>query len=436
MRRIWKLILLTAALALLLPGCMLKTIDEMYALPRRSEEYQDLQTAIDGVMGGLEYCAPIQGENQQTVQLADLNGDGQLEAVLFAKGSGERPLKIFVFSQRNGTYEQIAAMETTGTAFEQVEYAEIDEAPGVELVVGRQVGNEVLHSLSAYSFASGQADTILTAGYTRFLTAELDQDSLRELVVLRPGAEAGNGVAELYDFQNGAMERATEVPMSVPVENIKRIAAGGMYAATNAVFVASTYGEDSIITDVFTVVNGRFVNVSFSNESGTSMKTIRNYYVYGDDIDSDGLIEIPALVYPDEETPSRQDLLRWYNLTTTGDEVDKAFTYHNYLEHWYVTLESRWMDTLHVTRGEDVGQTAGYVFSCGSKGDVLFVIYAFTGDERMTLATSEGRFVLSQTEEVVYAGCLGPESRTFGLDQETLTSYFNFIQEDWKTGET
>ena len=436
MRRIWKLILLTAALALLLPGCMLKTIDEMYALPRRSEEYQDLQTAIDGVMGGLEYCAPIQGENQQTVQLADLNGDGQLEAVLFAKGSGERPLKIFVFSQRNGTYEQIAAMETTGTAFEQVEYAEIDEAPGVELVVGRQVGNEVLHSLSAYSFASGQADTILTAGYTRFLTAELDQDSLRELVVLRPGAEAGNGVAELYDFQNGAMERATEVPMSVPVENIKRIAAGGMYAATNAVFVASTYGEDSIITDVFTVVNGRFVNVSFSNESGTSMKTIRNYYVYGDDIDSDGLIEIPALVYPDEETPSRQDLLRWYNLTTTGDEVDKAFTYHNYLEHWYVTLESRWMDTLNVTRGQDVGQTAGYVFSCGSKGNVLFVIYAFTGDERMTLATSEGRFVLSQTEEVVYAGCLGPESRTFGLDQETLTSYFNFIQEDWKTGET
>ena len=61
-----------AALLTLLSGCMLKTVDQMYCLPRRSEEYHNLQAAMDQVMSGLEYCAPLQGENQQTVQMVDL----------------------------------------------------------------------------------------------------------------------------------------------------------------------------------------------------------------------------------------------------------------------------------------------------------------------------------------------------------------------------
>lgn len=96
------LLLVAVALVASLSGCMLKTVDQMYCLPRRSEEYKDLQAAMDRVMGGLEYCAPVQGENQQTVQMADLDGDGLSETLVFAKGTGERPLKILIFPSRTG----------------------------------------------------------------------------------------------------------------------------------------------------------------------------------------------------------------------------------------------------------------------------------------------------------------------------------------------
>ncbi len=59
----------------MMSGCGIKTVDELYCLPKRSEDYHELQSAIDGVMSGLEYCAPILGENQQTIQFADLTGD-------------------------------------------------------------------------------------------------------------------------------------------------------------------------------------------------------------------------------------------------------------------------------------------------------------------------------------------------------------------------
>ena len=37
-------------------------------------------------------------------------------------------------------------------------------------------------------------------------------------------------------------------------------------------------------------------NVTFSNDSGTSIQTMRNFYVYADDIDNDGVVELPSLL--------------------------------------------------------------------------------------------------------------------------------------------
>ena len=223
--------------------------------------------------------------------------------------------------------------------------------------------------------------------------------------------------------------------MSVPVDKLKRIATGGMYDDIQAVFVASAYDEDAIITDTYAIIDGRFTNVSLSNESGTSVKTIRNYYVYGDDIDSDGLIEIPALVRDEAGSWAlSQNLIRWYNLTPDGSEVDKTFTFHNYTDRWYVQLNLEWMDTIQVVRGNDLGVCAGYVFSVD--GSELFTIYALTGNDRQTVAQADGRFVLNKTEEVTYAAALGSGAGAAGLNQETLTRRFRFILEDWKTGET
>ena len=82
-KRIWLLLLIVLA-SILLTGCALQTVDEMYALPKRSKEYDSLQSAIDSAMYGLSYSAPVSGENQQTVQMADLDGDGVEEYIVCA----------------------------------------------------------------------------------------------------------------------------------------------------------------------------------------------------------------------------------------------------------------------------------------------------------------------------------------------------------------
>ena len=122
------LLSLAALLCLLLSGCFVKTVDELYTLPRHSDEYDNLQKAIDEVMAaaGCEYCAPVSGSNQQSVQLADLDGDGEEEAIVFAKTSDEKPLKAYVFDKLDGAYQNISVIEGNGAAFARVEYVDLD----------------------------------------------------------------------------------------------------------------------------------------------------------------------------------------------------------------------------------------------------------------------------------------------------------------------
>lgn len=420
-------------------GCMM-TVDQMYVPPRRSESYKNLQSVMDSVMGELEYCAPMAGENQQTVQMVDLTGDGSREVVVFASGTDEHPLKILVFRQVEEEYQLLTTIESTGTGFDQVEYVQMDGNPGLELIVGRQVSEQVLRNVTVYRFVDGQAEQLLTVNYQKFLTLDMDENGLGDLFVLRPGrTDTDCGIVELYSAAGGTVTRSAEVTLSQPVGQLKRIMTGSLHGGEKAVFVASTVDDETIVTDVYAMVGGKLTNVSMSNESGTSVKTVRNYYVYADDIDQDGILELPSLISmrsPEPEHPSnREHLIRWYALGADGAEYDKRYTYHNYLEGWYMELDKSLVGRLCVVP-EDTGRYAFCLWDeSGEELTLLWTVYVLTGEGRSTTAAEDGRFVLLKTDSVVYAAQLENAALDLGISQEQLAKTFFLIQSDWKTGE-
>lgn len=430
---------LLLAASLLLTGCM-TTVEQMYCPPKRSEQYLDLQSAMDRAMTGLEYCAPLSGENQQTVQTADLDGNGIDEYLVFARGAEARPLKILVFTLEDENYVLTSTIESNGSTFEQVEYVQMDGTGGMELVVGCQVSDQVLRSVSVYSFAGGQAEQRLSANYTKFLTTDLDGDKRSELFVLRPGqTDTDNGVAEFYEIENGIMERSNEAVMSEPVDRLKRVLTGSLHGGEPGVYVASTVEESAIITDVYAMVDGAFTNVSLSNESGTSVQTLRNYYVYADDIDNDGVVELPDLITmtPMDQARSAdsQYLIRWYAMKRDGTEVDKLYTFHNYAGGWYFQLNEEWVSRITVTQQGSAFDF--YIWDSDFKTpEKMMTIFAFTGEDREKLAAEDNRFVLSKGESTVYAGYLEVASASYGITREDVVNGFHLIRQDWKTGET
>ena len=83
-----------------LGGCVFGSVDEMYALPKSSEAYVNLQAKINEEKGTGEYIAPLNGENRQTIQLVDVDEDGIQEAVAFFRDAdADTPLRIVIFKQ-------------------------------------------------------------------------------------------------------------------------------------------------------------------------------------------------------------------------------------------------------------------------------------------------------------------------------------------------
>jgi hypothetical protein len=235
------------------------------------------------------------------------------------------------------------------------------------------------------------------------------------------------------------VERSAEIPLSEPVDQILRIITGSISGGKQAVFVSSTVDANSLVTDVFALNGQALTNLALETAGGTGIKTLRNYYVYAEDIDQDGEVELPGLITM--RNPGLQSLvggehlIRWFTLTSEGREVAKAYTYHNHLEGWYVTLPAEYARRITVQREEP----GCYSFSLWDEKGVhlttLWKIYVLTGDDRLTEAEAEGRFLLHKTETAAYAAGLEHGGEALGITERMLAEAFQLIQSSWYTGQ-
>lgn len=434
------LLFLVLTAALLLSACGSRTVYEMYSPPRRSSEYNNLQKAIDTAMAGMDYAAPVSGENRQSVQTADLDGDGREEYLVFAKGNGEDPLRILIFRQTaEDRFELSETISSKGAAFEQVQYIQFDDMPGCEMIVGRQLNDQVMRIASVYSFVSGQSEQILSTIYAKFLTCNLDGDEKTELLVIRSEeANSDYATSVLYGWEEEKIQRSAEAMLSEKAGQIRRITLSTLENGQRAVYVSSLSGTNTVFTDILTLADGIYTNVAFHIELGNAVTSLHNYLIYAEDIDSDGVLELPRLIPMGYFSPSgiesKQNVIEWFSVNPDGTVQEKEHTFHNYADGWYVELRR---DMVSRVAAEENGNILTFYMWNESYGQAMavFSVYAFTGKDRDSQAALQNRFALHRGENVVYAGKLESASAIYGFTEEYLTNAFHLLRQDWKNGE-
>lgn len=439
--KIYQKLLLAAfglSLCCTVSGCVARNVDEFYALPRHSDSYYELQKAIDSVMTeGVQYAAPVSGANQQSVQLADLDGDGEDEAIVFLRAPGEKPLRASVFDLVDGTYRSLGSIDGSGAAFESAEYIDLDGEGGKELILGYQISNQVLRSMRVYTLSSGQIVELMSANYSEYTLLDLDLSGSQDILLLRCDTEAGSGLAEVYCAQSGQLECTAQAPMSARAGEVQHILNGMIQPDVPASFVTSSTEEGTCITDVFAFYNGVFQNVAVTG-SGSSRWVTSARHIYPADIDADGLTELPQLGSAGGETENAA-VVSWYALAADGTPAYKLTTFHHFTGGWYLRLPQSWGRYLYVSDGEAAAGTTGLTFTRGSaaakNAQSVMTLYAFTGDDRNTVGAADGRFIVAEKGGVTYSAALGDDAEAAGLTQETLRQMFNFIHIDWNSGE-
>lgn len=429
------LLALMILLCLLLTGCYAFDSESFYALPKRSEQFSELQAAAEAAMNGGEYSAPVSGSNRQAVQQADLDGDGTDEALVFCKTGVSMPLKVLILKRNDSSYRLLTTVESDGTAFDSVQYAEMDGAPGLELILSRRIGEQVQQYLGVYTLDNGAAVELLSVRCSLYTTLDMDRDQRTDLFVLQSNSEGPTAYANLYRWRDGSLQKDAEASLSMASESVKRVLTGNLSMNVPAVFIASAYDESNLITDVFALRRGVFTNVTQNAESGQSSQTVRNYYVYGTDIDNDGIIEMPDTValaeLPDDAGSRGQYRIVWYTLNLNGQRTDKMSTYHNYGEGWFLFLPESWCsDGLTVTRIALGSSQTGTRFSTldeSGQETELATVAAFSGENAEALSTSDGFFPLMNRGGIVYAARLGDGA---SLTPDELSARFSSIAPD------
>ncbi len=417
-RRFAKMILILFA-ALMLSGCNMRTVDQLYCLPKRSKAYDNLQAVIDEAMDGLTISAPVYGENRQTVQMADLDGDGVDEYLLFASDNTEKPLKILIFSQLASGYVLMDTIEGYGMGFDFVEYAQLDDRPGLEIVVGRQVSDQVVRSLSVYRFTSGTARHLLTTGYSRLSVCNLDGNETSELFLLtHSSAEDGKGQVMLYSYQDGEMIRSPMHNISVSAAAFSRFTEGKLEDGRLAMFVSCETEDKTIITDAFLKDEDQLLAVS----KGITTPALQEYRVYPADVDGDGVLELAGILPLDSAPGSKkQNLLQWYSLDQQGKAVKKLCTYHNFAEGWFLTIDSQLIEYVKVEQDEDA--TVFFYVKDGTKTPMVTLL-ALTDANREEQSKQKDRVVLYKSDAVIYAADITAEGIAQGITAETIKAVF------------
>jgi len=243
----------------------------------------------------------------------------------------------------------------------------------------------------------------------------------------------------LYNFRSGTMERSVEAELSRQAQNVRRISMSRIQEGPPAVYVTSVMENGSIVTDILTLKRGKFSNISISGTSGTSVQTLRNYAVYGEDLDKDGVMELPRLIpmqlVSTDYNTERQYLIRWYSVDILGRDYTKLHTFHNYAGGWYIRLNSDWAERVTV---EQMGNTYSFYLWDAQFMDAasLYTVYVMTGSDRENQASSDNRFPLYRTDDVVYAARLDPIAAEYGITKQSLINSFSLIHQDWQTGDT
>ena len=418
MKKKWRVLLLAAALALVLCGCMMSaSVDDLYALPQLPEEYKALSARLSEVLAlGAEYAPPQAGSNLPQVQMVDLDGDGTDEALAFFRvSSEERPLRIYIFRAVEDGYQQAAVIDGSGTAIHSVRYEDLDRDGVREILVSWRVSAEV-QSVSVYSVQDLEPVRLMSAPYARYEVVDLDGDDDLELVLLRSD-DTGTGLslADYYDWDSGksGLELQSTARLSAPVASLQGMQPGTLLGGKTAVFVTSRVtGEDetsNTVTDILICRQPELVNIVLSDDTGVSNQIFRylNSQIQPTDITGNGATAVPRPAQLlSESRESEYWKIFWHNYRTDGSSEQEAITYHNTTDGWYLLLPKMW-DSHFTVRQVNTSATVHATEFYGVRGSVvgekLMTIYTFTGTDREAQAAKPGRSILRLQGETIYA---------------------------------
>lgn len=439
-------LLTMGACSLTLSGCTLKTGVDLMQLPKPNKDRQAISDELERVHStDAVEDAPYEGENRNTVQMVDLDGDGVEEVVAFfrAPANGNTYEAVVLSKQSDESYTCVGRIQGTGVRIGQVSYPVVTEdGQRCILMSMDKTGDQGSHLIAA-NYSDSGIEVMLETDYISMLTIDLDSAGSQNVFLISGQENRRTATIYSYDEEDRDLTLMSESPLSASAKIISRVDSG--YIADNqpAVFVEETVsGGSGQQTDLFVYQPEEGLrNLALSTENGTGRGTYRVVPANACDINGDGLTEIPRAVHMVGSMSDGSDavyMLDWYLYDADGDPTYVETTYRNVSQEWDFRISQDWYDAVHAVKGSQDGTdyTTFEVYAADGKSIPLLTIYYILGDEseiNARVEASDELFALDATDSGVFVAQIPAEanSSSLKLTEDQVHERFSLIAVDW-----
>lgn len=427
---------------LLLGGCSFRisSPDSLMHPPGLTGEYEKLQETFEKAVGSSDYTlkSPSTGSNRTAYTLADVDGDGADEAIVFYSSKGDETVKMMLIDVIDGEWKSVCEVKGNGKSVSRLETDDLNGDGISEIVVLWSVYDTSSHNIAdIYELQFDEKgvifnmETLLTQSYNAFELIDADCDGKKEVFIISDDASAPNlSTARLF-LMNGngfdvvgsarVVSGVTEY-ISVKADSVK--SDDGIYK----IYVDAVKGDMSCITEILLWDGEKNSLVSaFDGSDYKQNKTYRDGVIASYDIDGDGITEVPvagrlagsSYISADGESAGEQEgelyLTQWSKYSD-GKFIAQTYSIVNYNDSYMVMFPSEWLSkvtaeiniashTLYLREWDSSGNTVG---------DVIIEAVCMPGSQWKN-EKQEGYTKLDIASASVYAFKCGPCAKKYGI---------------------
>ena len=383
------ILLLCGCLCLQLCACSLTdtSIDELMRPPQLSESRQQVQQTIGTLIGtSYQLIAPTGGSHRSNINLQDLDGDGQNEAICFFTVGGIQLLDVLVLQKRENKWIQRGRFSSDATSVDRLDFADLDRDGTKEVIIGW-----------GYLTGSEKLMEILQVGDQRLFSKYKEKYSQfaitgEQVVVIDQNASA----ATLLGFRNLKLTSLSSAPIDSRIASFTALTVAKTAGGNPAVYLDCQLEDLTYHTEVLVINGGKYLeNKLFTEEA---LHCDRPYNIRCTDIDADGIPEIPRT-----EPMENGDTAAYYTHWSDFDGVglgEPLTTYTAVSDQFYLEYPREWRGKIFVRQDSKMQRLYHFI---NRNNEILYSLRAFTVTEYSQISAAEGWITLIESADKVIA---------------------------------
>ena len=436
-----RILALVAAVFMLvsLTGCETITFNvlELMSPPKATGNKADIQKLIDE-QAGTDYTLkyPQNGTYRSAITTIDFDNDGAQEAVAFYTPSGEaETVHLLVMDTKEGEWVVLGNHKSKHQTVDTLDFADLDGNGTLEIVAGWRTYNTLVNELSVFITDKDGCTELTTSNtYSSILCDDFTGDSKDELLLLSlytTDKPALASLVALNDTKN-SLYCASTCDIDSSITSFAQTLTGEVFAGQFGAVLDGVTGDNNYSTQVIYYSNESkgLKCVKFTKDTPTN-QAVRTYAVLSEDIDGDGIIEIPNAFKTKTDKAQTEAipaiLIYWCNLTPKNTLAVKTTTVSSLIYGFNFEVPQRWGNDFTAFINYTTNEVVFYELSeDGALGDSLLIFKIFPKDS-WNSNTSTGYTKLASNDSYVYSYIIPESNSSKILTNEEIEKAFTLI---------